>query len=148
MENSIRQSRRYKYSFAIIYIDLDGFKSVNDSLGHDAGDQLLKLASRRLVESVRTADTVSRIGGDEFVILLSQIKGDKNCEIIAQKILNNLSKDYELDEGIVNIQGSLGIAISDPSQEETIEGILKKADSAMYYVKKSGKNNYRIYENS
>jgi len=145
VENTITQSRRYKFTFAIIYLDLDGFKAVNDSLGHNAGDQLLKMVSSRLMDSVRSADTVSRIGGDEFVILISQIKNREDCDIIAKKILKCINLEYELEQGTVNVQGSLGIVVSDPDVSDSTEELLKKADSAMYDVKRSGKNNYKIY---
>lgn len=144
MENAREQSRRYKYSFAIIYIDLDGFKLINDTLGHNAGDQLLKLVGLRLVDSIRSADTVSRIGGDEFVILISQIEDIKNCNLIAGKILKELSLDYRLDSGKVNINGSIGISISDPMKDETLDELVMRADSAMYEIKETGKNNYKI----
>jgi diguanylate cyclase (GGDEF)-like protein len=144
-ENAISQSRRYKSFSALIFIDLDGFKAVNDTLGHDAGDQLLIIVGERLKGSVRASDTVSRVGGDEFIILISQVTEKKNCAVIAGKILKNLSLEFDLTKGKANIQGSIGIAIYDPQKEESVEELIRKADSAMYEVKKSGKNNYKIY---
>jgi len=144
INTNIIQSQRYEYTFALIYIDLDGFKAVNDSLGHKAGDQLLKMVALRLIDSVRTSDIVSRIGGDEFVILLTQVQNAENCSILARKILKNLSIEYDLHEGIAEIQGSLGIKISKPPHDDSVEELLKKADSAMYEVKVSGKNDFRI----
>lgn len=146
IESSLAISRRYKVLFALLYIDLDGFKAVNDSLGHNAGDQLLKIVGTRLKESVRSADTVSRIGGDEFVIISTQLKDRNDCIVIAEKILKNLSKDFNLIQGKAKIHGSIGIIIPDPESNETAEELLTKADSAMYKVKKAGKNNYYIFE--
>jgi diguanylate cyclase (GGDEF)-like protein len=145
IQATITQYDRYKYLFALIYIDLDGFKQVNDTLGHNAGDQLLKAVSSRLIDCVRSSDTVARIGGDEFVILISHIESSKDCTVIADKILKELNKAYNLEQGEAKVRGSLGIVIKDPDKNETIDELLKKADSAMYDVKEAGKNNYKIY---
>ena len=93
---------------ALIFIDLDGFKAVNDSLGHEAGDELLKQVGERMIKSVRSADTVARFGGDEFIILLSEVGGAESCEPIARKILENLSREFSLTLGPVTIGGESG----------------------------------------
>lgn len=147
LESTLEQAKRYKYKFAIIFIDLDGFKSVNDTYGHDAGDQLLKMCSERLLESVRSSDTVARIGGDEFVIILSKVNNRQDCEIVAGKILKELTREFELEYDDVYIGGSLGIVLT--SAEDNLitrEDLLSRADSAMYIVKEGGKNNYYIEE--
>lgn len=147
LENTLEQAKRYKYNFAIIFIDLDGFKNINDTYGHDAGDQLLKMCSERLLNSVRSSDTVARIGGDEFVIILSKVNNRQNCEIVAGKILQELTREFELDYDDVYIGGSLGIVLT--SGEDNLltrEDLLSRADSAMYIVKEGGKNNYYIEE--
>ncbi len=142
----ISQSVRYQSSFALFYIDLDGFKEINDSLGHDAGDQLLIKMGELLRKTVRAADTVSRIGGDELMILISHIQSPQNCILIAEKILIQLSNPIFLDKGSVQVGASIGIVISNPNRKEGIEELMRNADSAMYDVKKHGKNNFKIYE--
>ena len=139
-------SNRYKRTMALIFVDLDGFKSVNDTLGHDTGDLLLKEVASRLKSCVRKSDSVARIGGDEFTILLAEIGDQKDCIRIAEKILRSLSEKFILNGKSAKIGASLGIAIHDPQCTETVDELLKRADEAMYQVKKSGKNNYKISE--
>lgn len=147
LENTLEQAKRYGYNFAIIFIDLDGFKNINDTYGHDAGDQLLKLCSERLLNSVRSSDTVARIGGDEFVIILSKVTNRQDCEVVAGKILQELTREFELEYDDVYIGGSLGIVLtSGENNTLTREDLLSRADSAMYIVKEGGKNNYYIEE--
>jgi diguanylate cyclase (GGDEF)-like protein len=138
------QSRRYSRKSALIFIDLDGFKAVNDSLGHDAGDELLKQVGERMVHSVRAVDTVARFGGDEFIILLSQIEHDEDCALVGQKILDTLSNEFSLTLGSVSIGASLGIVVSRPDGVDNLEGLIQRADAAMYDVKSAGKNDFKI----
>lgn len=137
-------SDRYVNTFAIMFIDLDGFKSVNDTYGHEAGDDLLKQVSQRLLNSVRASDTVSRYGGNEFIILLSVIHTKEECEKIAENILKKLSEKLALKKAAVNIGGSIGITIVDKDMQSSSEEMIKKADNAMYKVKKNGKNSYMV----
>lgn len=140
-----QQSIRYGFSFAIFYIDIDGFKPVNDNYGHTSGDTLLKMISKRLLSTVRSTDMVFRIGGDEFVILISQMSDSNHAGTISTKIIDSIKKPFEIGSNKIEIGASIGITISDPEKKEDIEELLSKADAAMYEVKKSGKNNYKIY---
>ncbi|MBF0133909.1 MAG: EAL domain-containing protein [Magnetococcales bacterium] len=130
--------------FALLFIDLDRFKWVNDTLGHDAGDQLLVEAARRMKSVVRKSDTVARLGGDEFTIILSDIFHDSMAELVARKILENLVTPFHLKGQEVSISGSIGIAIF-PSDGTTAEELTKNADSAMYQAKESGRNAFQFY---
>jgi len=145
-EQAIVQARRYSQRFALLFLDLDGFKNVNDSLGHDAGDILLKKVTAILTENIRSSDAAARFGGDEFVILLSRITNKKDCIVVAEKILTELSKEFKIKGNSAHIGGSIGIIAPQPNSELSFKTLLKKADDAMYEVKKSGKNNYCIVE--
>ncbi|QEN08317.1 GGDEF domain-containing protein [Oceanispirochaeta crateris] len=142
---TLSKSSRYRFTFALLYIDIDGFKPVNDTYGHATGDQILKMISLRLLDTVRTSDTVFRIGGDEFVVLISQIEKNSHACLIAEKIHKSLSDSYEIDALKIKIGASIGISISNPDKIETVDRLISMADSAMYEVKNSGKNNYKIY---
>ncbi len=139
-----RQSRQPEYSFAVLFMDLDRFKVVNDSLGHVAGDQLLKKASRRLEGCIRALDTVARLGGDEFVILLEDIQDIQDAIMIADRIRESLTAPFMIDRQEVYSTASIGIAISDESYE-VAEHMLRDADIAMYYAKSRGKDRYEIF---
>ena len=135
---------RRQTKFALLYIDIDRFKQVNDTAGHTIGDRLIQLAAARLVDCVRKSDTVSRQGGDEFVILLSEIADSRDAGIAAEKILIALSAPYHIDQWEFQISVSIGIAIH-PADGTSAEVLLKNADAAMYQAK-SGRNNYRFFE--
>jgi diguanylate cyclase (GGDEF)-like protein/PAS domain S-box-containing protein len=142
-ELSVEKDRAMKEatSFAVMFIDLDGFKAVNDSLGHEAGDKLLRQVSERLASSIRKNDLAARIGGDEFVVALLDLGDRVIIEKLARKILDALAEPFDLGDGDeANIGGSIGIAIF-PGHGETTEALLKNADAAMYNVKATGKNN-------
>lgn len=140
----IEEAKRYSRKYALIFIDLDRFKAVNDTLGHEAGDDLLKQVGQRLMDCVRSSDTVCRFGGDEFIIILSQIEKEVDCEIVAGKILEGFSREFSVTGGKADIGGSIGIAIGHPEVVEDLESLIQKADNAMYDVKSSGKNNFKI----
>ncbi len=137
----LARARRNKAKFAVMYIDLDRFKPVNDTLGHQIGDQLLMAVAGRLRLQVREIDTVSRFGGDEFAILVSEISTRADITNLAEKILVALSEPYTLDGHTVNITGSLGIAMY-PDDGVDMDTILSKADAAMYRAKQNGANTY------
>ncbi len=137
----LAMARRYAKKFAVIYIDLDHFKPVNDELGHQVGDQLLVAVADRLKSQVREIDTVSRFGGDEFAILISEVVTRSDVTTLADKILAALSTPFELGPHKVCVSGSLGIAIY-PDDGGNMEAILSKADTAMYQAKRSGANTY------
>lgn len=128
---------------AVMFLDLDGFKSVNDTYGHDIGDQLLQKVSRRLTNCVRQSDTVARLGGDEFIVLLHGTQEVKNIEKIAEKIIQILNVEFIFHNIVINIGASIGICVF-PTQADNAEEMLRKADKAMYEAKKSGKNNFKF----
>jgi diguanylate cyclase (GGDEF)-like protein/PAS domain S-box-containing protein len=134
-------AKRYSRKFAVMYIDLDRFKPVNDTLGHQAGDLLLMAVAERLSSLVREIDTVSRFGGDEFALLVSEVMTRKDVNSLAEKILAALSRPFELEGHKVTISGSLGIAIY-PDDGIDMETILSNADAAMYKAKRKGANTY------
>lgn len=139
-------SRRHKRAFALMFIDIDHFKQVNDEYGHDIGDELLKWLADKLSTVVRASDTLGRQGGDEFVLLLSEISAPEDAVLVARKIFKELREEF--DTGVLQLRVSLsvGIAINDPQYPDPAEELLRKADSALYQVKRSGRNNYRIYQ--
>lgn len=144
LQASINRARRYRRHFALLLIDLDRFKEVNDSLGHTAGDELLVEAARRLISCVREIDTVARLGGDEFAIVLSEMNADDEAEQIAQRAVALLNQPYYLDAGTAHISGCIGIAVY-PLHGRDIEQLLRNADHALYQAKTGGRNTYRTY---
>ncbi len=133
---------------AVMFLDLDGFKNVNDTLGHDAGDMVLKEVAKRLLSCVRKVDTVARIGGDEFLIVLNEINAKENLDQIAAKIVKSIAIPFAHENNQVTIGASVGIAICTPScAKQDIERLIKEADDAMYSIKKTGKNGYAFAEN-
>lgn len=144
LQAAFNQARRHHRIFALLLIDLDRFKEVNDTLGHAAGDQLLVEAARRLLSCVRESDTVARLGGDEFAIILTEMSADNEAEVIAQRTVGMLSETFYLDAGTVNISGCVGIALY-PQHAHDCEQLQRNADVAMYAAKEGGRNAYRIY---
>lgn len=142
--------QRHDAVFGLIFLDLDNFKNINDSLGHAIGDKLLIQAAARLKEIIRVEDTIARIGGDEFVILLPDLGTDEkksasNAEYIAQKVHTVLKKQFEIEGYNLNISSSIGIALVD-DKEQNEHDLLKNADIAMYQAKKAGKNTTSFYK--
>jgi diguanylate cyclase (GGDEF)-like protein len=129
----------------VIFLDLDRFKYINDSLGHAAGDELLKSISKRLLAGVRASDTVSRQGGDEFVILLSEITYPEDAATSARKILLSLNAPHSIGGHDLHIDGSIGISIY-PGDGEDAETLIKNADTAMYHAKENGRNNFQFFK--
>ena len=144
LEHSISLAKRNHYKIAVLFLDLDGFKKVNDTLGHDAGDSLLRKVSKRLKKSIRDSDSVARVGGDEFIFVLNEIGSDDNAAIAANKIIATLSKSFELKGQQCNVGGSIGISIY-PEAAQDPKTLVKQADDAMYLAKQSGKNTYKFY---
>jgi diguanylate cyclase (GGDEF)-like protein/PAS domain S-box-containing protein len=142
---SIALARRQDRPTAVIFLDLDHFKYINDSLGHAQGDKLLQSVSKRLLASVRGSDTVSRQGGDEFVVLLSEITYPEDAATIAKKILLSLSAPHSIEGQGVHINGSIGISVY-PDDGEDAETLIKNADTAMYHAKESGRNNFQFFK--
>lgn len=137
----LAMSRRHSKKFAVIYLDLDRFKPVNDSLGHQTGDQLLVAVADRLTALVREIDTVSRFGGDEFAILVSEVMSRDDVTNLAEKILEVLSEPFHLEGHTVFVSGSMGIAVY-PEDGSDMETLLSHADAAMYQAKRRGANTY------
>ncbi|MDF0556781.1 EAL domain-containing protein [Kamptonema sp. UHCC 0994] len=129
---------------AVVFLDLDGFKHINDTLGHAVGDQLLQCVAHRLITSLRTGDIIARWGGDEFTFLLSHIKCAEDTAKICQVILHSLKTPFHLEDRELYIKASLGIALA-PYDGEDADTLLKNADAAMYRAKQQGRNNYQLY---
>jgi diguanylate cyclase (GGDEF)-like protein/PAS domain S-box-containing protein len=142
---SIAVARRQKKHIAVIFLDLDRFKYINDSLRHAIGDELLQSVSKRLLASVRSSDTVSRQGGDEFVILLSDLGRPEDAATSAQKLLLSLSTPHTLGGQELHIGGSIGISVY-PADGSDAEMLIKSADTAMYHAKESGRNNFQFFK--
>jgi diguanylate cyclase (GGDEF)-like protein len=145
LETTIKIAKRKRKKFALMFMDLDKFKQVNDTLGHDIGDLLLKEVAKRVRSSVRETDTVARLGGDEFVVLISDIKSNKDVETVAEKILDKLSRTYTLNGQKVKTSSSIGISLY-PTDSSSSDELLKKADEALYFVKNNNKNDYKFYQ--
>lgn len=145
LSQAISLAHRNRHKVAVIDLDLDRFKSINDSMGHDAGDRLLQSVAQRLRKCVRESDTVSRLGGDEFVILLSEIAHQRDALLIARKILMALGAPYSVGARELRLTASLGI-VSYPADGEDATTLMKNADIAMYDAKGSGRNNYRSFQ--
>ncbi len=144
---AVIQAKRKMTELAVMFIDLDRFKLVNDTLGHVKGDELLQQASVRLKECLRRGDTLARQGGDEFTIVLPELRDREDAKLIADKFLECLQKPFDLDGHEVHISASIGIAIY-PTDGESIDELLRHADIAMYQVKALGKNGHSFYHNS
>ena len=144
MRQTVSQARRDKANFALCFVDLDGFKAINDTHGHAAGDELLKQVASRLRSSVREVDTVARLGGDEFVILLRDANAETALAQIAQKIIEQLARAFELTVGAVSISASIGLSRY-PADAASADKLMRCADEAMYRAKHSGKNRYVFY---
>jgi diguanylate cyclase (GGDEF)-like protein/PAS domain S-box-containing protein len=143
-KQSVRIARRQQLNIAAMLIDLDRFKEVNDTLGHDAGDQLLIEVSKRLSYTVRESDTVARMGGDEFFVILPEIGSANDAAHIAQKFLNILTAPFLIQGHELFISASIGIAFY-PTDGDDTESLVKHADTAMYHAKAQGKNNYKFF---
>lgn len=139
LNQEISRAERGKFMFALLFIDLDLFKEVNDTLGHHMGDRLLQEAAKRIVSCVRNTDTVARLGGDEFTVILSELSDVSRIDGVARNILTSLAAPYTLGEEVVYITGSIGVTLY-PSDTTDPDGLLKNADQAMYVAKNLGRN--------
>jgi diguanylate cyclase (GGDEF)-like protein/PAS domain S-box-containing protein len=144
LERAERKSRRRHARFSVLFVDLDHFKQVNDTMGHAAGDLLLQAVAERLAGAVRQSDLVARIGGDEFMVLIDDHRGPEEVMIVAQKILSFLERPVLLEWKEVQISASVGVA-SYPEDGEDAETLVKNADTAMYQAKERGRNNFQFY---
>ena len=144
LAQSIALARRHRKRVALMFLDLDNFKEINDSLGHSVGDQLLQSLAKRLEACVRHSDTVSRQGGDEFVVLLSEIEAARDAARAAEKLLKAMAEPHCIGDHRLNITLSIGISIY-PDDGDEVEAVLSNADIAMYHAKKGGGNNYKTF---
>ncbi|HEC07246.1 MAG TPA: EAL domain-containing protein, partial [Thiolapillus brandeum] len=144
LEHALSIARRHNKMVALLFLDLDNFKQINDALGHFAGDELLVNVARRLQKVIRKSDTVARLGGDEFAILLEDIGQKAFARNVALKILKELQSPLEIGSQQYHISGSIGISIA-PYDDNQPEDLLRDADSAMYEAKRCGKNNYHFF---
>jgi diguanylate cyclase (GGDEF)-like protein len=138
-------AHRQQHKLAVLFLDVDRFKHINDSLGHAVGDRLLQSMGQRLLACVRSSDTVSRQGGDEFVVLLSEVTRAEDAAVSAEKILLALSKPYPIDEHALHVSVSIGIATY-PDDGIVAETLMTNADFAMYHAKENGRNNYQFFK--
>jgi diguanylate cyclase (GGDEF)-like protein/PAS domain S-box-containing protein len=143
MSSAINMARRYKKAVALMFVDLDAFKAVNDTLGHDAGDYVLKQVALRLLSCVRDTDTVARVGGDEFLIIATEINSPENAVQIAEKVIQTVSQPVIFNGQQAFVGTSIGIALF-PDNGEDMDQLIKLADEAMYKVKNAGKNGFRF----
>lgn len=146
LKQAMARARRDKESIAVLFLDLDGFKLINDTFGHDTGDALLCEVSKRITECVRETDTVARLGGDEFSVVISSVRTRPSIELVADKIIEKINRPFELRGNDCSVSASIGIATY-AGKKETAERLVKIADDAMYEAKNSGKNCYRFGEN-
>jgi len=144
MAQALSRAERGGKSFALMFVDLDRFKPVNDSFGHAVGDALLKAVAQRLAGCVRKADTVARAGGDEFIIVLSEIGDPKHAAMVGGKILDELSRPFFIDRHEVSISCSIGISVY-PTDGKDGNTLKANADVAMYHAKRNGRNNCRLF---
>jgi len=145
LPNAVSTAARRAGQFALLFIDLDNFKNINDSLGHDAGDDLLIQAAQRLRDTVRASDYVARLGGDEFVVILNDLDVEEDVTRVARALVNAIGKPFELDAGTGNhVSASIGISVY-PQDGEDADTLLKNADIAMYAAKAAGKGRFAFY---
>jgi diguanylate cyclase (GGDEF)-like protein len=144
LDQAISAAQRAQRMFAVMFIDLDRFKTINDSLGHHYGDKLLQAVSQRLTEALRSEDTVARIGGDEFIIMLNEIAEPQVAASVAQKLLESLAAPFVIEGQEQNISASIGISIY-PNDGSDLRALMMHADGAMYHAKKTGRDNYQFY---
>lgn len=138
---ALAHGRRNQTLVALMYMDLDGFKDVNDTWGHDCGDQLLQLVAQRLVAAARSEDTVARIGGDEFVLVVGDLAAVQDVHATAQKMIDAVATPYLIQDTEVIVTASIGIALSSVAPAE---GLIRMADAALYQAKRNGKNRYHV----
>jgi diguanylate cyclase (GGDEF)-like protein/PAS domain S-box-containing protein len=138
-------AKRHATQVAVLFLDLDGFKHINDSLGHSVGDQLLQSIGKRLVECGRASDTVSRQGGDEFVVLLSEVHRSEDAAIAAARMLTAVAEAHVLDEHELHVTTSIGVSVF-PDDGEDAETLIKNADTAMYQAKENGRQSYQYFK--
>lgn len=144
LSQSLTRADRYSTKLALLFIDLDEFKQINDSLGHELGDLVLKAVTKRLLGVIRKGDTLARLGGDEFSIVMEDLQGSQSASLLAQKILDALATPFVIESHTLYISTSIGISLY-PDDDTSAEHLLKFADTAMYKAKHNGRNNFKYY---
>ncbi|MFW6088418.1 MAG: putative bifunctional diguanylate cyclase/phosphodiesterase [Gemmatimonadota bacterium] len=144
IEDRVRLASRYGQRFAVLFLDLDGFKQINDTLGHDAGDDLLREVAERLEATLRDSDVVARMGGDEFVVLLPTIENEEQVASVARKVLGSLAQPFILLGEKFTVTASVGVSLF-PQDGDDVQALMKNADIAMYEAKEAGKNAFRFF---
>jgi diguanylate cyclase (GGDEF)-like protein/PAS domain S-box-containing protein len=144
LDRAMLAARRDGRKLAVMFIDLDRFKTINDSLGHLTGDHLLKEVANRLCRVVRAVDTVARLGGDEFVVLVPGVRAAAECALVGEKIIQAMAEPVRFEGRSLHISPSIGICLY-PDDGEDVETLMRKADAAMYHAKASGRNNYQFF---
>ena len=147
LSQAIALAQRHKSQVAVLFLDLDGFKHINDSLGHLTGDKLLQSVAKRLQECVRSPDTVSRQGGDEFVVLLQEVQKPKNAAVTARRVLQAVSEIHSIDQHDLTVTASIGVSMY-PDDGLNAETLMKNADTAMYQAKDNGRQCYKFFKPS
>ncbi|HEV3009202.1 MAG TPA: diguanylate cyclase, partial [Burkholderiales bacterium] len=144
LEEAMRRAKRAGWPLAILFLDLDLFKRVNDSLGHDAGDRLLRVAAERIRRAVREADMLFRMGGDEFTVLLEDVRGPEEAAMVAARVLEGIAEPLQLQHHEISVSASIGIALN-PRDDVMGARLVKAADTAMYRAKELGRNRYAFF---
>jgi diguanylate cyclase (GGDEF)-like protein len=144
LNQALARAQRSGHSVGLLFVDLDQFKPVNDSLGHGVGDKLLQCVAQRLLRSVRSSDTVGRFGGDEFLVLLADVEPTQDFSACADKIVQAVNAPYEIESHTLFITASIGIATY-PAHATEAESLLKYADMAMYQAKNGGRNRCQLF---
>jgi len=145
LEESVEKAKRYKHKCAIFFMDLDGFKKINDTHGHNAGDEVLIKTAQRLKKVIRKSDMIARMGGDEFTVIIENFSDTRALSILAHKMIETVSQEITLQNSIVKVTTSIGISIY-PDDALDLESVLKHADNAMYRAKELGKNNVQFFK--
>ena len=145
LSQSIVQTNRRKLSLAVVFLDLDGFKAINDNHGHDIGDELLVTVSRRMEEALREGDTIARFGGDEFIAVLVDLEKVEDCEPVLDRLLTAASDIISIDQKQLQVSASIGVTIY-PQDNADTDQLIRHADQAMYIAKQSGKNRYHLFD--
>lgn len=146
LDHALAQARRFHRSLAVMFLDLDRFKLINDTLGHSSGDELLRQVATRLAACVREGDTVARPGGDEFVIVLTEVAQPQDAAGVARKVITAFDAPFPVAGQELRVTTSIGIAIYPIDGADDVDELMKKADMAMYRAKEAGRNGYRFYE--
>lgn len=144
LEQTIKDSKREHIKSALFFMDLDHFKEINDNFGHDTGDAVLKEVCKRFLECIRENDTLSRLAGDEFTLIMKDVKNKNDIKKIASKVVTSINKPMNIDDQAIHISVSIGISIF-PNDANNAEDILLLSDDAMYQAKAKGKNNFHFY---